>query len=179
MAYLVTSLVVLRNEIDLVWPNRSRKIDGWVRDPRDGISYGHNPDAKGAVHAIDVDKNGIWPPYIIDRVGLVKGVIWYVIWNRQIWSDDYGWRPQPYTLKNPHTDHMHIEVRHTATAENYAGHWGVSDAPTQTIGQAPPSGAQWGAADPIAAMAGVSGHIVGAGTVGRDGGRAIAALRNL
>lgn len=33
----------------------------------------------------------------------------YVIWNRKIWSparDREGWRP--YTLSNPHTDHVHI-----------------------------------------------------------------------
>lgn len=179
MAYLVQSLVTLRWEIDQVWPNRARNVDGWVRDPEDGISYGHNPDGKGAVHAIDVTSAGIWPPYIMDRVKLVKGVIWYVIWNRHIYSDDYGWREQSYNGKSPHTDHMHIEVRHTASGENYGGRWGVSDAPTESFGQAPPSGQAWGAADPLAAMAGVSGQVVGAGTSSRDGASAMAALRYL
>lgn len=35
--------------------------------------------------------------------------IWYVIWNRRIWSITYpnaGWKP--YSGDNPHTDHVHV-----------------------------------------------------------------------
>jgi hypothetical protein len=179
VAYLVASLVNLRAEIDAAWPNRDRRTDGWYADPKVRKSDGHNPDGKGAVHAIDVDKDGIWPPYILDRIKLVRPVIWYAIWDRHIYSDDYGWVKQVYSGPNPHTDHMHIEVRHTAAGENYGGYWGVAAAPTQSMGQAPPSGQTWGDADPLPAMAGVAGQLVGVGTVGHDGARAMRGLRNL
>jgi hypothetical protein len=179
VAYLVTSLVNLRAEIDAMWPNRDRRTDGWLADPKVRTSYGHNPDGKGAVHAIDIDKDGIWPPYILDRIKQVKGVIWYAIWDRHIYSDDYGWAQQPYGGPNPHTDHVHIEVRHTATGENYQGVWGLLTAPTQTFGSAPYTDPQWGEADPSAAMAAVSGYFIAGGQVHEDGARAIAGLRNL
>lgn len=179
MAYLVQSLVNLRHEIDLVWPNRDRRTDGWVRWPQDGISYGHNPDGKGAVHAIDVDKDGIWVPYILDRIKAIRGVIWYAIWDRHIYDIHYGWRKDPYNGKNPHIDHVHIEVEHTALGETWGGHWGVSAEATQTIGSAPYTDPAWGEADPTVGMATTAGHIVGGGTSGVNYGRGIASLRNL
>jgi len=179
VAYLVQSLVNLRAEIDNLWPNRDRRTDGWVRWPKDGISYGHNPDGKGAVHAIDVDKDGIWVPYILDRVKLVKGVIWYAIWSDHIYSDDYGWAKQPYSGRSRHLDHVHLEVRHTALGETWGGHWGISSAPTQSIGSAPYTDPAWGDADPSVAMAATAGNIVGGGTSGITIGQAIASLRNL
>jgi len=65
MATLAPSLRRLFGEIDSVWPNRDRRTDGWLRWPKDGISVGHNPDSRGIVHAIDVDRDGIWPEGII------------------------------------------------------------------------------------------------------------------
>src|SRR5690606_12925388 len=34
--------------------------------------------------------------------------IWYIIWNRRIYSRTYGWKNNPYSGSNPHTDHVHV-----------------------------------------------------------------------
>lgn len=126
MATLAPSLRRLFNELDAAWPHRDRRTDGWYRDPKVGISVGHNPGARGLVHAIDVDKDGIPPDWIIANIYKHTSVLWYIIWNRGIWSNTWGFTRHAYTLSNPHTDHMHIEIRQTTTAENYAGGWGIS-----------------------------------------------------
>lgn len=179
MAYLVQSLVNLRAEIDRGWPNRDRRTDGWYADPKVRISYGHNPDGKGAVHAIDVDKDGINPDWIIDHIFRGSGALWYIIWNRGIWDTQRGWRREAYNGSNPHTDHMHIEVFRSAVGENYAGGWNVALTGTQSMGPAPPSGAEWGDADPILPMALTSANLSEAGTHGVHYAIGIADLRNL
>lgn len=123
MAYLAPSLRRLFNELDGIWPHRDRRTDGWIRWPKDGISVGHNPDGKGCVHAIDVDKDGINPDWIIGNIYKHTSVLWYIIWNRGIWSNTWGFTRHAYTGSNPHTDHMHIEIRQTSTAENWSGRW--------------------------------------------------------
>lgn len=125
MAYLAPSLRRLFNEIDAVWPNRDRRTDGWLRWPKDGKSVGHNPDGKGCVHAIDVDRDGIWPEGIIMNIRKQGSGLRYIIWNRKIWHARTNWEHRPYTLSNPHTDHLHIEIDQTYSAENYAGGWNL------------------------------------------------------
>lgn len=122
---LSPSLRNLFGEIDRVWPHRDRRTDGWYASVDDRISKGHNPGRGGFTHAIDVDKDGIDQMLLINRLKKSGGVLWYVIWNRKLYSNTYDWIPRPYNGKNPHTDHLHIEVYHTIAAENYAGKWGV------------------------------------------------------
>lgn len=123
MAYLAPSLNRLYYEINAVWPGRNHGIDGWLRWPYQGISKGHNPDGKGCVHALDIDRRGIDPDWLCDAIYHSKNVMWYVIWNRRIRSNTYNWTWNKYTGSNPHTDHVHIEIYQTSTAENYAGTW--------------------------------------------------------
>lgn len=125
MAKLAPSLHRLFAEIDTVWPRRDRRTDGWYASPNDRISKGHNPGHNGYSHAIDVDKDGINQTLLIQRLIRTEGILWYVIWNRTLYSDTYNWVPRKYTGKNPHTDHLHIEIYHTNKAEQYAGKWGV------------------------------------------------------
>lgn len=145
MAYLVRSLVNLRAEIDARWPNRTRAIDGWYRSPSVGISVGHNPDYKGAVHAIDVDRRGIDPLWIVHNAYRGGRVLYYMIWNRRIYSRSYGFAERVYTGSNPHTDHIHIEVYQTSEAENYSGGWQIAPA-TSGVGVAGPVAEGVGAA---------------------------------
>lgn len=137
MAYLAASLKRLFGELDVIWPGRDRRTDGWIRWPKDGISVGHNPDSKGCVHAIDVDKDGIDQMWIINNIYKNTNVLWYVIWNRGIWSNTWGFTRHDYTGSNPHTDHMHIEIRQTSTAENWSGSWlGVNASGGSVVGGA-------------------------------------------
>ena len=123
MATLSPSLRRLFNEIDSIWPNRNHGIDGWYRAPSAGISKGHNPGARGLVHAIDVDRRGIDPDWIVAHIYHGNQILDYTIWNRVIVDYHNGWKPKAYTLSNPHTDHIHIEIFQTVAAENYAGSW--------------------------------------------------------
>jgi hypothetical protein len=123
---LAPSLENLFGEINYVWPRRDKRTDGWYASPKDRITKGHNPGRGGYSHAIDVDKDGIDQMLLINRLKKTGGILWYVIWNRKLYSNTYHWVPQPYTGDNPHTDHLHIEIYQTITAEDYAGSWGVN-----------------------------------------------------
>lgn len=123
MATLAPSLRRLFNEIDAIWPHRNHGIDGWYRPVSVGHSVGHNPGHNGLVHAIDVDRRGIDPDWIIAHIHNDPNALWYIIWNRGIWSNTWGFTRHAYTLSNPHTDHTHIEIRQTTYAENWSGSW--------------------------------------------------------
>ena len=59
MARLCAGGVTLRNQINLQWPYRDRRSDGWIGDARHQKNRlsDHNPDKNGIVHAIDIDEN--------------------------------------------------------------------------------------------------------------------------
>lgn len=153
MPQLANSLIYLFAEIDAKWPNRNRGIDGWYRasDPFPG----HPPGNRGLTHAIDVDRRGIDPMWILWAMRRPSDVLYYVIWDRRVWSTRTGWDGHPYTGDNPHTDHMHIEIFQTVRAEDYAGGWNIAPE-SQGLGTAPGVGADGsqgvsaglGAADP-------------------------------
>jgi hypothetical protein len=123
MPTLSPSLRRMIGNIDARWPHRDRRTDGWLRWPSQGRSIGHNPAYLGYVHAYDLDRDGVDPYWIINNVYKGGRVLWYIIYNRQYWSNTYGWRAKPYTLSNPHTDHLHIEIYQTNTARFYSGPW--------------------------------------------------------
>lgn len=120
---LAPSLDNLFNEIDARWPSRAHRVDGWYNPNR--VSYGHNAKERGLVHAIDVDKNGVNPAWIIEHIYRNTNVLWYIIWARHLWSNNRGWQPYYYDGPNPHYDHLHIEIRHTVHAEQYSGAWRI------------------------------------------------------
>ena len=122
--YLAPSLDNLFRELDSRWPRRDRRTDGWYTNSR--VSYGHNRNERGLVHAIDVDKDGINGDWVVNNIYKGGNILWYVIWNRRIYSRNTGFRARNYTGSNPHTDHLHIEIMHTVTAEKYKGAWAIS-----------------------------------------------------
>jgi hypothetical protein len=134
VCHLSPSLARLFDEFNALWPHRTHGIDGWCRDPASGISKGHNPGHNGLVHAIDVDVRGIYPPFVVENINRRNDVLYYIIWDRRIWSNTGGWHVSAYTPANavlpynPHTDHMHIEIYQTNFAEQWSGGWGISGA---------------------------------------------------
>lgn len=137
MATLAPCLRNLFNEIDANWPNRSHRLDGWIGDAaHQARDSDHNPDSRGIVHAIDIDKNWIDTDFVVEQCIAENRPTQYVIWNRTIWSRTRDFRPRPYTGDNPHTDHIHVSIQYGTYWESADWHWSIAPALTGFIGGA-------------------------------------------
>ncbi len=115
---LALSLEILRSQVNVKWPKRSKNSDGSIGDvSHSSRASDHNPDDTGIVRAIDIthDPAGGFDSYAFADMLLKKQDrrLKYVISNRRIGSGPEG--PQPglwrkYTGKNPHDHHCHISV---------------------------------------------------------------------
>lgn len=120
---LAPSLDTLFDEVDLTWPRRDRRTDGWLGDPAHrGRESEHNPDRRGIVHAADIDTDGIHVNRMLKAL-IGHDAVWYVIYNKRIWSRTYGWRAREYLGANPHVGHVHVSIRIAGDAEDWAGSW--------------------------------------------------------
>lgn len=120
--YLATSLATFRATINEQFPNRDKSSDGWIGDAAHAKRKSeHNPDAKGCVHAIDVDIDDGDAGRDLRREILSACIghkaVWYVISNGIIYSRTHGWKARKYTGDNPHTAHVHISILLTESAE--------------------------------------------------------------
>lgn len=123
--YLAASLIALGNEINQRWPKRDTASDGAIGDAsHQARKSDHNPDwsAGGVVRAIDVDNNGIDVQQLLDAT-IGDQRVWYVIWDRHIYSRTYGWAKRAYDGADPHTGHIHISINHTKAAETDTSPW--------------------------------------------------------
>lgn len=156
MAILAPCLHRLFAEIDANWPNRDRRTDGWIGDAdHQTRESDHNPDSRGIVHAIDIDKDGPDPIFIVEQCISENRPTEYVIFNRTIWSRTKDFRPRAYTGKNPHTDHIHVSIRYGAHWEANTWAWGIAPggpAPSVPVGMGPSD--DMGAWTPIVGAAG-------------------------
>lgn len=120
--YLAQSLATFRATINEQFPKRDKDSDGWIGDAahRNRKSE-HNPDAKGCVHAIDVDVDdgdlGRDLAREILKAAIGHKAVWYVIYNGVIYSRTHNFAPRRYTGPNPHTSHVHVSILLTASAE--------------------------------------------------------------
>lgn len=120
---LAASLDRLFDEVDHVWPARSKASDGWIGDTAHQARRSeHNPDGRGIVHAVDITVAGI------DKARVLKSLIghpavWYVIHDGRIWSRTYGWKARRYTGPNPHRHHIHVSIQLVPAAESWVGPW--------------------------------------------------------
>lgn len=122
-AYLAPSLVQLRSQINKRWPRRDKASDGWIGDLRHQRTKSeHNPDRRGCVRAIDVDRDGIDPAAVV-AAAIRDPRTWYVIWNRRIYSRNFGFRAHRYNGANPHDKHIHVSILLTTTAETNVRPW--------------------------------------------------------
>ena len=125
--FLAASLVKLRNEVNALWPNRSKVSDGWIGDAAHSARKSdHNPDwsapgrRRGVVRALDITTRGIDVDRLLRHTTNDSRVA-YVIYNRRIYTHSRGW--YAYTGSNPHTSHVHVSIAHTSTAENDTKTW--------------------------------------------------------
>jgi len=147
---LVPCLVKLRSEFNIIAPNRLKDSDGSVGDDAHQDSQSdHNPDETGnvpirdadrvnEVHAIDVDKDLNVPGLSMEEVvqfllarcrAGTENRLRYIIFNRRIWSAGNGWRQDPYTGKNAHTEHAHFSASYTSGREADIRSWHLEDIP--------------------------------------------------
>ena len=108
----------LRLQIDDSYPSRDRTSDGWIGDARHSSrASDHNPDAKGIVRAIDIDRDlsGKKKPDLMpDLADQIRHAaksdkrIAYIIFNGRIASARLGFRWRKYRGSNPHNSHCHI-----------------------------------------------------------------------
>lgn len=131
MATLAPSLVRLRAEINHAFPHRDKTSDGWLGDAaHQARTSDHNADARGIVHAIDVDVDDGDPSRdlrsILIRRAIAHPATHYVISNGRIYSREYGFRARAYTGSNGHYHHVHVSILHTRAAETSARPWGVA-----------------------------------------------------
>ena len=131
------SLLVLRDQVNKMAPNRNKASDGTIGDASHQThDSDHNPwvtDGNvGVVTALDItndpkggcDVNAIADTIIGSRDIRVK----YIIWNKRITSSyPVGSRPAwewgPYTGKNPHTKHVHISVKSDKPSDDSTVPW--------------------------------------------------------
>lgn len=110
----------LREQFDDSFPDRDRRSDGWIGDPRHASRPSdHNPDKQtGIVRALDVDRDvsGSTKPDLMpdlaDQIRLCAKAgdkrIAYVIFAGRIASPRMGWRWRTYKGSNPHNHHLHV-----------------------------------------------------------------------
>ena len=109
----------LREQVDDSYPDRDRTSDGWIGDVRHSARPSdHNPDAKGIVRAIDIDRDLSGKakpdlmPDLADQIRLAakRGDkrISYIIFAGRIASSRMGWRWRKYRGVNAHHSHCHI-----------------------------------------------------------------------
>lgn len=120
---IAPSLAVLRDEIDQLYPNRSRVTDG-VISGYPGSQSSHNENSLGYVCALDVTvgnyPNGITPAQaavITEKIRVAlrdqpRGITAYIIYNRRIADGGNGPEWRTYTGADPHTNHFHVSVDH-------------------------------------------------------------------
>jgi len=120
---LAPSLVNLRREIDLRWPDRMKTSDGWIGDPAHAQrSSDHNPDARGIVHALDVTARGIAPWPLIVAVTHHPSTF-YVIFRGLLISRTHDFKPVAYVGADPHEEHFHVSIKRTLQAERSRRFW--------------------------------------------------------
>lgn len=117
---LSPALETLRTQINAIWPNRDKTMDGSIGDEAHAARKSdHNPDENGIVTAIDItddDSVGADMAQLAEWFRSTKDRrIKYVIHEGQLFSSyatsSYpAWTWRPYSGTNQHFKHLHISV---------------------------------------------------------------------
>lgn len=120
---LAPALDQLFDDVNRLWPTRSKAIDGTIGDAAHSARKSeHNPNRdpdddvpNGYVTAADITKAGVDVARLLAALIGDKRV-WYVIHSGSIWSRTYDFAKRPYNGSNPHTSHIHVSLRQTKAA---------------------------------------------------------------
>ena len=137
---LAKSLVVLRDQVNDLAPERSKTDDGTIGDERHAAgSSDHNPNSAGVVCAIDFthDPSGGFDSYkFAEMLRQARDPrIQYVISNGRIWNagvSPYLWRA--YSGTNKHDKHVHISVKQNAALYDKETKWVLFATPALATG---------------------------------------------
>ncbi|MGP5524631.1 peptidoglycan-binding domain-containing protein [Glutamicibacter arilaitensis] len=116
--YLAKSLKQLRDEINDAHPGRDKASDGWIGDPSHSARVSdHNPDYAdgGVVRALDIDISDIDVSALMAVLKADNRTNYY-IFERSIYGASKFAR-RAYKGVNPHTQHLHVSIKHTKAAE--------------------------------------------------------------
>lgn len=131
---LAKSLVVFRDQINLHYPHRDKKSDGWIGDTKHKSQISdHNPwikdvDGTEVVSAFDLThdmKHGVNCALIAERIKHDPRVK-YVIWNGRIYNTGVALVWRTYTGANPHNLHMHVSVKSLKKYYDSEAQWKVT-----------------------------------------------------
>ncbi len=110
------SLLKLLDQVNALWPNRSKESDGEIGDlAHSQRTSDHNPNGAGVVTAVDITNDpvhGIASRKLAERLVASKDSrIKYVISDGQICNSKVSpWMWRPYHGANGHYHHVHISV---------------------------------------------------------------------
>lgn len=127
---LAPALDQLFDDVNRLWPTRSKALDGTIGDAAHAARKSeHNPNREpgddvpdGYVTAADITKAGVDVARLLAALIGDKRV-WYVIHDGRIYSRTYDWVARYYTGSNPHTHHVHVSLRQTKSACDDRSPW--------------------------------------------------------
>lgn len=150
--YEVPCGLQLMKELNQIAPMRDHSSDGTIGDAAHQAGKSdHNPDAEGAVRAVDLDNgpavgiNGITVSLEADEPGLTMETIvqfilgrcraglekriTYIIYYKRIWAQDNGWRQETYNGSSLHEEHAHFSFSHSDVLANSIASYHLEDIP--------------------------------------------------
>jgi hypothetical protein len=127
------SVLVLFDQLNVLYPNRSRASDGTIGDENHTPPSDHLPDARGVVRAGDYTHD---PAHGADMGRISEDLrrsrdrrIKYVIFNRRLFAGIGGLSPwvwRRYTGSDPHDRHLHLSVVSSAIADD-TRYWQIGE----------------------------------------------------
>lgn len=126
MARRANSLTTLVNQLNAMYPNRSKVSDGWLGDTAHQATVSqHNPNSAGVVTAQDITHD---PANGVDGQAIADAVIqdpraWYVIFNKRIRYNGGKW--ESYSGTNPHTKHVHLSTKQNPANYDNPSNWNI------------------------------------------------------
>lgn len=134
------ALLVFRDQINKVAPNRKKGHDGIIGDPAHASRVSdHNPwiieSGVGIVSAIDITDDpagGCKVDAIVEKLRAAKDArIKFVIWKKRIFNSQEvnaaaAWSWRPYKGSNPHSLHMHMSVKAEKPAYDSKAPWPIA-----------------------------------------------------
>lgn len=158
---LAPTLTQLLREINAAFPLRNKTSDGTLGNASHAASKSdHNPDDRGVVCAVDVDEDldgsaaDSYPFFnpgqpakrrLVDLlIGLAKAgllpQLYYVIYERKIYSRTNNFEPRAYSGANAHEHHVHVSVYHDARLADRKTPWLAKVLPSKPVNQSAADG---------------------------------------